>query len=334
MSPRVTREDVARVAGTSTAVVSYVINNGPRPVADATRRRVLAAIDAVGYEPDTIARALASGTTGSYGLIVPDISNPFFAGLAHELQLATAAAGRVVILADAAEDKQRETELLRSFAARRIDGLLFVGVDDDPDLTPILAASIPTVSLDRTPDSHPLSSVAIDNVAAARDVTAHLIAHGYTHIGIVGGPPELLLARERSDGWRQALADAGIPVDRRWAAHAPFTNKGGFDAAMAMLTAPDRPRAIFAASEQQAVGLLSAASDLGLRVPDDLAVISFDGTDASEYTVPRLSGAVQPLGEIAQAAVSLLDSARAQPPAHVVIPHRLRLRPSCGDHSQ
>lgn len=334
---RITRKDVARVAGTSTAVVSYVINNGPRPVSESTRRRVLDAIESVGYEPDTIAQALASGVTGTYGIIVPDISNPFFAALAHELQDVTSEAGQVVLLGDAAESKERESELVKTFSRRRIDGLLFVGVDNAPDLAPLSAHGIPVVVLDRVDPCQSASSVTVDNVGAARDVTEHLLSHGYTRIGIIAGPRHLFTGHDRYEGWQQALAAAGIEPDPRWVVEAPFTRLGGFEAARALLAAPDRPRAVFASNEQQAIGLLAAAGELGLRVPEDVAVVSFDGTDASEYTVPRLSGAVQPLSEIARTAVAMLASAvrpsdGEHATSHAVTRHQLRIRPSCGTH--
>ncbi|MFP5021634.1 LacI family DNA-binding transcriptional regulator [Pseudonocardia phyllosphaerae] len=347
---RVTRADVARVAGTSTAVVSYVVNNGPRPVAPATRERVLAAIEQVGYVPDTIAKALASGATGTYGLIVPDIANPFFAALAHAVDEATSAVGKVVLLGDSAESKQRESELIDTFMRRRIDGLLFVGVDNSPALGTLTGNGVPVVILDRdartadrddpaAPVSAAVSmSVSIDNVGAARVVTEHLLGHGYTRVGITAGPAGLDPARDRLAGWHDALTAAGLDPDPRWVVEAPFSRRGGLDAGRALFAraGADRPEAVFASNEQQAIGLLVAADEAGLRVPADVAVISFDGTEASEYCVPRLSGVVQPLGAMARTAVELLGraagAAEPVPAAHVLSDYELRIRPSCGPH--
>lgn len=329
---RVTREDVARAAGTSTAVVSYVINDGPRPVAEKTRLRVLAAIEEVGYEPDAIARALASGVTGAYGLIVPDIANPYFAALAHVLADATSAADRVLLLGDSIEDVAREAELIRSFARRKVDGLLLATVDGRPDLTPASANRIPVVVIDRVDPGLEASTVAIDNVAAARAVTEHLLAHGYDSHGIVSGPADLLIARERVQGWSAALDAARVDQAHRAVTEAPFSRAGGREAGLHLLDGPTRPRAIFASSEAQAVGVLSAAAERGLRVPDDIAVMSFDGTETSDFTVPKLSSAVQPLDEIARAAVSLLGRKSGIAPAHQLIGFDLRLRASCGSH--
>ncbi|WP_218192322.1 LacI family DNA-binding transcriptional regulator [Brachybacterium vulturis] len=330
-----TRKDVARVAGTSTAIVSYVINNGPRPVAERTRQRVLAAIEEVGYVPDTVAQALASGVSGLYGLIVPDISNPFFAALAHELEDSTSESGHILLLGDSAEDKDREKELISTFVRRRVDGLLFVGVDSHPDLSAAFDGEVPVVILDRVDPEHLASSVAVDNVAAAHAVTAHLVTHGYREHAIITGPEQLLTARERLQGWRSALAEAELLADPRWIVEAPFTRRGGYDAGSALITSGPRPRAVFASNELQAVGLLAAAAEHGLRVPDELAVITFDGTEMSEYTAPKLSGVVQPLDEIARAAVAMLPGKHRSTsfaPRHERCGYTIRLRPSCGHH--
>ena len=164
---------------TSAAVVSYVVNGGPRPVAESTRARVLAAIDLVGYTSNSIAQALASGVSGTYGLIVPDISNPFFAALAHELADEVSAHGKVLLLGDSAESKEREQLLLRMFLRQQIDGVLFNG-------------------------------------ARAEAATKHLIEHGYQKIGIIAGPSHLFTARDRRRGWEAALETAKLQVDLRW----------------------------------------------------------------------------------------------------------------------
>ncbi|MDQ0276475.1 LacI family transcriptional regulator [Arthrobacter silviterrae] len=332
-STRATREDVARQAGTSVAVVSYVVNGGPRPVAEATRDRVLAAIDSVGYSPNGIAKALASGVSGAYGLIVPDISNPFFAALAHELEEAVAAEGKVLLLGDSAESKEREETLLKLFLQRQIDGILFIGVDSKPDVRAALRAGVQLVILDRVDNDAGVSSVAVDNIAGSYAATNHLIGHGYTRIGIISGPGNLYTARDRNLGWETAMAQAQLEVDPRWRLEENFSRHGGREAGRRLFSLPQLPEAVFASNEQQAVGLLAAAAEFGVRVPEDLAIMTFDGTDDSEYATPAISTVVQPLNEIARVAVNLL----ARPPGHEVVQHEcdftLRLRPSCGPHA-
>ncbi|NVN00416.1 LacI family DNA-binding transcriptional regulator [Arthrobacter sp. SDTb3-6] len=331
-SGRATREDVARHAGTSVAVVSYVVNGGPRPVSAATRERVLAAIDSVGYSPNGIAQALASGVSGAYGLIVPDISNPFFAALAHELEEAVAAQDKVLLLGDSAENKVREKTLLNLFLQRQIDGILFIGVDSDPDVSEAVRAGVQPVILDRVDRQALVSSVAVDNVAGAHAATTHLIQHGYTRIGIVAGPQNLFTATDRTLGWETAMAAARLEIEPMWRLEATFSRQGGRAAGRRLFALPQLPEAVFASNERQAIGLLAAAAEFGIRVPEDLAIITFDGTDDSEYAVPAISTVVQPLKEIAKVAVNLL----ARDPGHPVVRHEcdftLRLRPSCGPH--
>lgn len=330
-SSAVTRADVAREAGTSVAVVSYVINDGPRRVAPATRDRVLRAIRNLGYAPHPAAQALASGRSGAYGLIVPDISNPFFAALAHAIQDVGGESGNVLMLGDSAESKSRETELIRMFAHRRVDGLLFVGVDDTPDVQAALQAGIRVVLLDRRDPCDEVSSVAVDNAAGAREATRHLADHGYQDIGIIRGPQHLSTASQRADGWREAMAATGLDLREAWQVTAPFTRVGGRRAARAMLDSGP-PEALFVSNEQQAIGVLAAAAENGMRVPDQLALITFDGTEESEFSVPSVSTVAQPLDELAERALETLARSTTEP-RHITCGYSLQIRASCGDHT-
>ncbi len=336
-SVRVNRDDVARLAGTSAAVVSYVVNHGPRPVAEATRKRVLDAIREIGYRPNGIAQALASGVSGVYGLIVPDISNLFFATLAHALEDSISARGRVLLLGDSAESTVRERELVSTFLRRQIDGILFVGVENhassDDSVMAAVDAGVPVVMLDRVSGANSVSSVVVDNVAGALAATRHLIGHGYPDIAMISGPSHLSTTIDRERGWKQAMAQAKLSVNPEWLIRAPFSRKGGLAAGRTLLDLVDVPRAVFVANEQQAVGLLVAASERKVTVPDDLAIITFDGTEDSEFTSPALSTVAQPLREIAEAAVDLLARPHSDPRSQVVCDFSLVLRESCGGHA-
>lgn len=324
---RVTRADVAAAAGTSVAVVSYVVNNGPRPVAHDTRARVLAAIELTGYRPDAVARALAGGSTRTFGLLVPDVSNRFFAELAHHVEEHAFAVGHLILLADSADDPQRERELMHALIEHRVDGIMLASADADPDLTEALATGTPVVQLDRVAPDAQSSSVTADHEGGARSATAHLVGHGYRRIALVCGPAHLPTAHARRSGWAAALADAGLEAGP--VVEAPFSRVGGLDAGRTLLAGPDRPDAVFVSSDQQALGLLRAAHDLGIRVPDDLGLLTFDGTQDAVYAVPSLSSVVQPLDELAAHAVRLLTT-RPHRPARLTTGHRLALRASCG----
>ncbi len=215
-SQRVTRSDVAKEAGTSVAVVSYVINNGPRPVAEATRQRVLQAIKKTGYRPNGIARALASGSTQTYGLVAPDISNPFIASMAHALQHEAFADGKVLLLGDAGDSSCRERELINNMLHRQVDGLIYTSVDRHPYINLIQESGTPCVMLDRVDPGLNVSVIQVDEQLAAMQVTQHLIDHGYRDIGIICGPREMLNTQDRIRGWQQALEASSLVVNPSW----------------------------------------------------------------------------------------------------------------------
>jgi len=327
---KATREDVAALAGTSVAVVSYVTNGGPRPVAAETRERVLRAIDELGYRPNSVAKSLASGSSGALALLVPDISNSFFATMAHALEDAVTARGKVLLLGDAAESTNREAGLIDAFLDRQVEGLIYIGVHGQSHANKAMVAGVPFVVLDRkTGDSH-ASSALVDNMGGAYEATRHLIEHGYTRIGIVEGPAGISTAQDRVLGWEQAMAEAGLPVRDEWRARGGFTKPDGYRAGREILGSGDGPEALFVSSEQQAIGVLLAAHKLKIRVPSDLALFSFDGTAESEFSVPPLSTVVQPFDDLAATAVDLLLDESATPGAHVVCDFSLAVRESCG----
>lgn len=329
-SPRVTRDEVARIAGTSAAVVSYVVNNGPRPVAAHTRERVLAAIEQSGYRPNWVARALAAGSTLTYGLVVPDISNPFFAAMAHALEDEIFAAGRVLLLGNSADSKEREQEIVWNFLQRRVDGLLYIGTDNHLQIDVIAKTGTPVVVLDRISDDSPAASVVVDNELGAQAATEHLISHGYTSIGIIGGPEILSTAHDRRRGWEKAMVNAGLEIRPSWLKTAAFSKGAGLAVGREFLGQTDVPRAIFATSDEQAVGLLRAASESSVHVPEDLAIITFDGTESAEYSVPPLSTIRQPIEEIAKNAVGLLLQPDGYESNRITCEFELVLRRSCG----
>lgn len=327
---KATREDVAALAGTSVAVVSYVTNGGPRPVATETRERVLRAIDELGYRPNNVAKSLASGSSGAIALLVPDISNSFFATMAHALEEAVTARGLVLLLGDAAESMDREAELIDAFLDRQVDGLIYIGVHDQSHASKAMAAEVPLVVLDRkTSDSH-ASSALVDNVGGAYQATQHLINHGRRRVGIVEGPDGISTAQDRVLGWERAMHDARLSAQDQWRSRGPFTKSEGFRAGLEILGSDNVPDALFVSSEQQAIGVLLAAHKLKIRVPAELALFSFDGTAESEFSVPPLSTVVQPFDDLAAAAISLLTDKSTAPGTDVVCEFSLAVRESCG----
>jgi LacI family transcriptional regulator len=208
-----TRADVARLADTSTAVVSYVVNDGPRPEAAATRERVRAAITELGYRPNAVARALGAQQTQTIGMLVPDISNPFFAELSQAVEDHAFGLGKVLLLGDSNGSNQREAAYLRRFLQQQVDGIIFIGLRRQSSLRLVEDAGVAAVVLDRPLDDLLLCSVSIDNAGAAFAATTHLLDHGHVRIGCVAGPGDQNAAVDRRSGWERALREAGIHPD-------------------------------------------------------------------------------------------------------------------------
>ena len=319
-----TRADVARYAGVSTAVVSYVLNDGPKAVAPLTRDRVLDAVRVLGYRPNAAARALSMGSADMFGLLVHDNRNPFFAELCHTLDQASADKGRSLLIVNSDREQVATSEQIRDLVSRQIGGLIIADVLTAREQSLVESLGIPTVVIGQFGETDGLHSVGVDFAVGAREATEHLIGHGYREVAFVGSAARY---DDRERGWRDALTAAGLPLGPLL--HVPFTYQGGYDAAMQLLQGSRRPRAVLAASDQIATGVLAAFGQRGVRVPDDIAIASFDGTVAADFVWPRLTTAAQPLHEMADAAVRILLGADDEP-GHRAFTTHLRIRESCG----
>jgi LacI family transcriptional regulator len=318
----VTRNDVAEYAGVSTAVVSYVVNEGPRRVAPQTRERVLEAIRVLGYRPNATARALRMGTTRTFGLITPDGGNPLFAELAKAIDKEAAARGYVVLQTSADGDPDTEHAKIAELLTRQISGLVLVAPTEDPDLSDV---DVPLVAINRVLPA--TSSVRSQYREGARQGVEHLIGHGHRTVGLVVGRDRDGRTPERELGWRDALEHAGLETGP--IARTTFSRRGGYDAGRELLDANPRPTAIFASSDLQAVGVLRAIHEAWLQIPDDIAVLAFDGTPETEYSWPPLSVVRQPLEKLAEVAVARLIDGNGEVKTETC-PTELILRKSCG----
>ncbi|MGW4956307.1 LacI family DNA-binding transcriptional regulator [Nonomuraea sp. NPDC004186] len=314
-----TLADVARRAGTSTAVVSYVMNNGPRPVAAATRERVLAAAAELGYRPNRIARALRSRTTGVAGLVLADASNPYFGALARHVERALEGRDLLTLVGNAGYSAQRQRHLVERFLAAQVDGLVIVSADSVGDVAEVAeAAGVPAVYVHNGPPGAPVA--AADNQDAVREAVAHLRGHGHRHIAFLAGPDDEGPVGVRRAAWQAAVPGAELlRCDYSRAAADALTRR--------LADAGTLPPALVTATDEQAIGVLSGAWARGVAVPDRLAVISLDGTPESAHTAPALTVTEQPLQAMAEQAVALLFDEAAAPLATraALIPRR-----SCG----
>ncbi|WP_307052229.1 LacI family DNA-binding transcriptional regulator [Arthrobacter oryzae] len=325
----VTRKDVARYAGVSTAVVSYVVNGGPKRVAPATEAKVQDAIRVLGYRPNAAARALKLGSSETIGLIIPDNSNPFFSLLAHAVEDAAGELGYALFLTNSDGDLAKERRHIRNLAARQVDGVVLASVLSEPDLADLESAEISSVLLSHSEKPAGVTSVGVDLAGGARTAVEHLIGHGHTNIGLAMGTTTANEADDREQGWLQALKAAGLPEGP--IARSAFTRDGGYAAGKRLLASGHRPTAIFASSDMQAVGILRALHEAGLSVPEDIALAAFDGSVEAEYSWPPLTTVEQPVRDMADAAVrALVGADRGEPPRHHVFPTRLLVRQSCG----
>ncbi|MFE5583209.1 LacI family DNA-binding transcriptional regulator [Kitasatospora sp. NPDC056531] len=332
---RVTRDDVARVAGTSTAVVSYVINDGPRPVAPATRARVLAVVEELGYRPNRVAQAMARRRTDLLGMVVPDARQPFFAGLAHAVEQAATEHGRLLLIGNSDYADEREAHYIRAFLGMQVDGLILVTQDPaTPGLTGFDSADgTPVVLLHHRAESADGVAVVADDEGGAREVVRHLLDHGHAEVHCFGGTLALSPldpVTGRTAGWAAALADAGLSPEGRLT-QAPFDRVRAHAEALTLLSRPDRPSAVFCATDDQAIGLLRAADDLGIRVPEDLAVAGFDDIAEAVIAGPALTTVTTAPDAMARAALELvLGGPERRAAGARTFPAKLVVRRSCG----
>jgi len=330
----VTRDDVARRAGTSAAVVSYVLNDGPRPVAAATRQRVLDAVKELGYRPNAIARALSERRSRALGLVVSDISNPFIGELAGSIEREAFERGYTVLLGNTMVDEERERRYLRHFIDRQADGLLIVPVGMDQSMIDELnTGTIPVVVLDRPVPGLTATSFLADNEVGAALATTHLLDHGHVSIACLGGPEQLAPTTARIAGWARTVRGAGLAPSLCPLARGTVRRRAGYEVALELLGRSPRPTAIFATTDEQGIGVLRAAADLGLRIPDDLAVVSFDGIAQGAFCVPRLTTVRQPIASMGHAAVDAVLAQVGAPrprPTLTTFPVELVKRGSCG----
>ncbi|GII56830.1 hypothetical protein Pth03_52190 [Planotetraspora thailandica] len=332
--PSITR--VAELAGVSATTVSHTLN-GRRPVADTTRRRVLDAIERLGYRPNVLARGLRTSRSQTIGLVIPDITNPFYPALARGIQDVLGPAGYDQIISNTDGDRHMERAAIEQMIARQVDALAFaVFHTHAEDLLPAIEAGIPVVRLGGRLVQDGVDVVHSDDEGGAAEATRHLLSRGYRRIAFVGGsgaegPEPEGPAAERVAGYRAALAEAGVPADPGLVVHTHFSRTGGAEGAVRLLDLPDRPDAVLCANDIMAIGAVDAALARGLRVPDDLAVMGFDDIEAAGLISPGLTTMANPAREIGQACARLLLDrlyGEAGGFREVVIPARLVVRRS------
>lgn len=302
--------DVAARAGVSVSAVSRVLSGDPSArVSEATRERVRNAAAEVGYHPNFAGRALKLARTDVIALIVPDVTNSLFAELTRGVEDEAVARGCVMLLARS-EDMQPGGKMFdRLIGEGRVDGVVLQPRDEaDPDeLAQTVGERAPLVTIHhRIPGA---SSVVVPDALAARRATEHLIALGHRRIGFAGGLAASPTAQRRNEGYREALAQAGLPGDPDLVTWRGYREPDGRASTAELLALPQRPTAIVAANVNAAVGVLAQARAQGIAVPGDLSVVAIHDAWTAEHTWPPLTCVRMPLYELGRAAVTALTAA-------------------------
>lgn len=326
-----TIKEVARQAGVSVGTVSNVIG-GTVGVSDFLRERVLRAVRDLDYHPNHVARSLKIRQTNMLGMVISDITNPFFPQLVRGAEDAAWKHNYVLTTFNSDDQLEREKQILAVLRKRNVDGMLLVLAADQGDLTHVrqAAAVTPVVCLDRTTNSIDVDSVTVDNAAGARDCVAHLISRGHRRIGILAGALNLETGRERLRGYKEALAEAGIPEDPALIRRSDFRVETGYQEGKALLEQNPRPTAIFGCNCVITLGLLRALGDLNLRCPEDVAVATFDDLPILGSIRPRLTAVAQPSYDIGFQGAELLIRRLTGDPGRqkIVLPTQLIIRES------
>jgi len=298
-------KDVAARAGVSVASVSRVLNES-KPVAEGTRRRVLAAAEALHYSIDQRARALRRRKSGTLGLIVSDVANPYFPEVIRAIESVAYHSGHDLFLCNSDEDPDRERFYIRAMIAQRIGGIIIVPVTfTSASLGLALRNDIPIVCLDRRLNDIQLDTVTVDNRAGGALAADALVDRGHRRIGAIVAT-RTTPGNDRLRGFEQRLAERGVPLDTELVRDGEYKESGGYAAARSMFELQNRPTGLFVANHPMTLGALHAARACALRVPRDLSLVAFDDTSWATFLDPPLTTISQPTDQLGMAAAELL----------------------------
>ncbi|MFC2030938.1 substrate-binding domain-containing protein [Chloroflexota bacterium] len=329
-----TINDVARQAGVSPATVSRVIQ-GAQNVRPSTREKVERAIRELGYVPSAVAQSLRSKRTRSFALLVPDITNTFWMTVARGVQDIAHEHDYSVLLGNTDENPAKQSRYLSFLLGQQVDGFLIAPYDSDArNLDVLRRRSMPTVILDRRIRGWNVDSVLGDSISGARALVRHLVELGHERIAVISGPTFTSTAEDRVAGYCLAMAEAGFAIDPALVKRGEYRAETGFALANELLDGAERPTAIFAANNVIAMGAIDAVCNRGLRIPQDMALVSFDDLPETSLIFPFLTVVAQPAYDMgvnaAQMLLSRLESKVRLRPRQVALPLRLTVRHSCG----
>ncbi|PYZ93781.1 catabolite control protein A [Salipaludibacillus keqinensis] len=328
----ITIYDVAREASVSMATVSRVVNGNPN-VKPTTRKRVLEAIDRLGYRPNAVARGLASKKTTTVGVIIPDISSIFFSELARGIEDIATMYKYNIILCNSDQNKDKEIHLVNTLLEKQVDGIVFMGGEITKEHEETFKKSpVPIVLSATIDDKKEFPSVNIDYKQAAYDAVKSFIDEGHKRVAMLSGTLEdPINGYLKYSGYKEAMQDAGLDISEELVVIGDYTHDSGLEAMESLLKLDEKPSAVFASTDEMALGLIHGAQDAGLQVPDDIEIIGFDNTRLATMVRPTLSTVVQPMYDIGAVSMRLLTKYMNKEEVTenvVVLPHRMEYRQS------
>lgn len=320
----VTMSEVARVAGVSQSTVSHVLNK-TRRIAPETERAVLDALERTGYVSDRVARSLRTGRTGTIGLAISAISNPYFADVVHAIEREVTDAGFTLLLSDTHDESERELKVTRELLAHRPDGLIIApSAHPERTLHLLQRQHVPVVLVDRTAEQvDRIDSVAVENVESMAELVAEVVRRGHRRIAYVSPLAGLTTSTERLEGYRLGLERSGIAYDPRIVGS--FDDDPPEDAVRELLAADPSPTALIAGNNKTVIETMRALRELGVAVPDGISLACFDDFPWADLFSPRLTAVQQPVELIGRTAAELLLSRLADV---TMAPRSVILRPS------
>ncbi len=324
-------KDVALRAGVSVATVSRVLNNSDSVKPD-TYTKVMKVINEVQYKPNAIARSLKVKNTKTIGIMIPDISSHFFPEVVRGIEDIANMYEYNIILCNTDLNREKEQKYLEVLTEKQVDGIIFMSNIITRDLAlKLKSLKVPIVLISTEYEGFP--AIIIDNVAASKEMVSYLLNKGHKRIGMITGKEDDAIAgTSRYEGYKLALREAGVELDKSLIVSGDYRFKSGYEGALKLLALPKRPTAIFASNDEMALGVIKAASVLKLSIPDDLAVAGFDDVDMAQKIVPALTTMAQPMYEMGAVGMRLLTKilhGEKIPCNNVVLKHNLIERESC-----
>ncbi len=344
--PEVTIRHVAERAGVSASTVSHVLNGNDQHVGATKRARVLEVVRELNYRPNAIARSMVKRATATIGLVITELQNPLFVPVTEGVEDVLRAEGYQIILASAT-DWESEAQAIETLRTQQVDGFIFMSISQrypSDHILKLKEEGFPVVVINRYLEDDTINRVQIDDRNAGYTATRHLLSLKHTRLGAITGALDQNFPRrsalERHVGWQQAIQEAGLPSNPAWVADGQYTFEGGYQSMRRILAeiwpkpAAERPTAFFIANESMAVGALKALYEAGVRVPQELAIVTVGDPPFAAYTAPALTTIALPVVEAGQTAARILvenlKATTALPAQHITLTCHMNIRESCG----